>query len=561
MFGLYPLTTQIHIAQVCADLDEDDCDSSRVSGQASTINLFASLALSAASILTCGLYGSIADIYGRKVVIITPFVGLMLYSAAYLYVDTYNPSNYLAIIVSANTLMGLSGSYIVFIMGTLCYTSDATILVPHTRRDVYSYAEATIMTPEVFGPVLTGIWATYYGFFVPLLLSVIISALAICYIAVLPESLPPDAQSRTKSLQLNPLQTFYNLSYLFTHAIDVDQKEHLHSVVVPEPTALSAKPKERSPLPLVGFAFMLFFMAAMGQSVVRVVYVKHRFNWNSSLIGIYDGMEGLVVAMSMVFAPSAIQVVLCRSTPFKLITWLQLGLFFRMLHWGLFGLMPDTIGVFVLLPLLLMVGPMAPYTRTIMSNTVPISEQAKIFSAFSALEGISSLLAPLYSAGYTVFVGIGMPWLVFEAMALACLIGLLVASYVRMSPVLSKHLPEDHHHRHGEETVVVISPLGDVGDLGNAGQSDEEVEKAENSVILVRDNGATQQRVSRRSVSVSSVISLPSEDCTALQYCHLLSHTSVEASATTAATFASSGSSLTDRLLAEVRDNTSDEDH
>lgn len=203
--------------------------------------------------------------------------------------------------------------------------------------------------------------------------------------------------------------------------------------------------------------------------------------------------------------------------------------------------MPDTVGIFVLLPLLIMVGPMAPYTRTIMSNTVPVAEQAKIFSAFSALEGISSLLAPLYSAGYTVFVGVGMPWLVFEVMSFACFVALLIATHVRTSPALSKHLPEDHRH-HEEESIVVISPI--LRDDEESGRSDSE------KALL---DGKTATR--RRSVSMNSSLSLPSEDCTTLQYCHL-SHASVDA------TYVDNEprengyrNGLTERLLAESRDN------
>ena len=80
---------------------------------------------------------------------------------------------------------------------------------------------------------------------------------------------------------------------------------------------------------------MLFFMAAMGQSSVRIVYVKHEFNWDSAVIGIYDGLEGLVIALSMVFAPTWLQKVMkfcCKAgtdTHIKLITWIQIGYFVR----------------------------------------------------------------------------------------------------------------------------------------------------------------------------------------------------------------------------------------
>lgn len=355
LFGIFPLAFQVHIDQVCKDLNEDDCESSNVSAQASTLNLLTSLASSICSILTCGIYGSIADVYGRKIVIITPFIGLMVYAAAYLFVDSFHPAGYVPILVAANAIMGLSGSYIVFIMGSLCYTSDATMMDPQSRRHVYSYAEATIMTPEVFGPVLTGIWASYYGFFLPLLLGVIFSGIAILYVALLPESLPPDAESRNQPLQLNPLQTFTNVMFLFTYRMKNEDQLATEGTAVSNPIAsghsrtedgaksLDDSPatlaastegpakeeQEISPLPYVGVAFLLYFMALMGQSAVRIVYVTHQFGWDSGIIGVYDGMEGFVVSMSMVFAPYVIQRVMCFVKPLSLLTWVQIGLLSR----------------------------------------------------------------------------------------------------------------------------------------------------------------------------------------------------------------------------------------
>ena len=341
LFGVFPLTTQIHIGQVCSDLNEDDCDSSSVSVKASNINLYAGLAQSISAILVCGFYGSVADVYGRKITIIMPLLGLLAYTSAYLYVDTSNPSNYFAIILVANVLAGLSGGYFTFIMGVLCYTSDATMLMPHTRRSVYSYAEATITTPQVFGPVLTGIWASYYGFFLPLLLGVILTAVAIVYVTILPESLPPDAHSRTQPLALNPLQTFSNFAFLFSHKTLLRAaKSDLHSPISNTSALDRSKEEDElkehsaaaagwSPVPFISLAFLLYFTAVIGQVAVTIVYATHRFGWDSDVIGIYDGMYGAVVALSMVCAPTVVQAVTCRAKPAKLITWIQVGLLFR----------------------------------------------------------------------------------------------------------------------------------------------------------------------------------------------------------------------------------------
>lgn len=319
VFGLYPLTTQVHIRQVCNDLGEDDCNSSKVSAEASTLNLIASFALSIPSIFACGIYGSIADVYGRKIVMLIPFLGLMFYSAAYLYVDTVNPASFVAIIIAGNFINGLSGGYFTFIMSGMCYTSDATVLVPHSRKTAYSVTEACIFIPQVFAPAIGGIWVTYFGFFVPLLLAVIISAIALVYIVLLPESLPPDAPSRSLPLKLSPFQTFTSLMFLFTYkfAEPVDEEQ----AVSPETPANTAA----SPLPILGAAFFIYLVATLGQPAVRILYLTHRFDWDASLIGIYYGLEGLVISMSMLLAPYLVHRVMQHKTHVKLMTWIQVG--------------------------------------------------------------------------------------------------------------------------------------------------------------------------------------------------------------------------------------------
>jgi hypothetical protein len=221
--------------------------------------------------------------------------------------------------------------------------------------------------------------------------------------------------------------------------------------------------------------------------------------------------------------------------------------------------MQETAGIFLLLPLLFFVGPMAPYTRTIMSNTVTPAEQARIFSAFSALEGLSSLLAPLYSAGYTLFVQAGAPWLIFEVMAAATLVGLGIVTYVRVTPRLSKHMPEDRHHFDAPE--------------GLPGSPEEAADGAMQTAALLGESGApvvvvvaplhtdgmrAEQRKLRVSVSSThSRVSSTVEDSSTLQYYHL-SRPSADATPVGASSSVErwhEPGSLTARLLAEPRED------
>jgi MFS family permease len=271
------------------------------SSKSSTLLLASALALYVPSILTCGVYAKIGDTYGRKYAIIIPLVGMTFYTAGYLYIDTFSPPWYFMGSVVTNLVLGACGGYVTFIMACLCYVSDCTATSPHTRKVVYSATEATIFFPQVFAPVLSGIWAKYYGFGLPLLIGVVLSAAVSCYLLTIPESLPERADSRTKRFEVDPLETFKNMRFLFSYQCEEGD----------------------SPLPWIGGAFLIFFTAVIGQTTIKIVYMKHMLDWDSGVIGVYDGLEGLIMSVSMLFAPDFFANVF--SMKLSVISWIQIG--------------------------------------------------------------------------------------------------------------------------------------------------------------------------------------------------------------------------------------------
>jgi MFS family permease len=305
IFGCSPLIQQIHIDQVCIDYESNDCTSVEVSQGAASLNLAASCVINIPAILMSGFYGAFADKYGRKAAMFCPMLGLTIWTSIYFYVDTYNTSYYRYFILLANFLMGLSGNFIAFIMASLCYTSDSTQSAPHTRKIAYSITEATIFAPQIFGPVATGLYASSYGFQIPILISAILCVISIFYLSFLPESLHLDAECRKFPLKFDPLKTFKNILYLFNHKCD----------------------NGKSPLPYVGSAFLLFFSSAMGGVSIRIIYFKHEFDWNPGEIGVYAGLEGVMIVFSMLLAPLFIKSIMGKFL--KVITFIQVGYFFR----------------------------------------------------------------------------------------------------------------------------------------------------------------------------------------------------------------------------------------
>jgi MFS family permease len=423
LMGLAPLSYQVHIQQACHSLNSDDCDDSEVSARASSLSFIASLSHYIPAIFTCGIYGNIADIYGRKRALIFPILGVGIWAGGYFIVTALQPSYYFYIIIICNFCLGFSGSYMSFLMASLCYVADCTSQFPTTRKRAYSVTEASVFAAQIFAPVISGIWASYYGFTIPFLCGIIFSLLALIYSFFLPESLPMTSLSRQKKFEINIFQTFSNLSFIFQYQC----------------------PEGMSPLPWIGMAFFLFFMVIIGFSSVKIVYLKHRFGWNSGVIGIFEGLEGFLTMVSMLMAPASGKWLssLLSTSPLKIISWIQIGYVFRCLYFILFGLAPSSLSVFFILPCLLFIGPLAPYNRTIISNSVPPEQQAQAFAAFSAIEGVSALFAPLFSALYSYLVTSGYDGTIFFLMAAFVIVSLAMTIYIQMNPLLKMNLPEE----------------------------------------------------------------------------------------------------------------------
>jgi len=99
------LNYQVLLNEVCKQMNESDCTNSNVSAHTSYIITFISLTLSFPPLLLSGIYSSIADKYGRKVVIIMPIVGIFVKILTLLYVIFYIQHIFFLCIYSVHLLM------------------------------------------------------------------------------------------------------------------------------------------------------------------------------------------------------------------------------------------------------------------------------------------------------------------------------------------------------------------------------------------------------------------------------------------------------------------------
>ncbi len=157
----------------------------------------------------------------------------------------------------------------------------------------------------------------------------------------------------------------------------------------------------------------------------------------------------------------------------------------RAIFWILFGLSTSIYMLYGILTLTLVTGSITPYTRTILSNSVDHEYQAKMFSGFSAMESISSLVSPLFSVGYAITVG-SWDTCMFYLMSAINLISLSLILYVIYTPELCMNVSDHAFGIFGEHRLLECEKL------------DEDRKKALGDELMRKNIGAemTEMQVS-----------------------------------------------------------------
>jgi len=203
------LNYQVLLNEVCKQMNESDCTNSNVSAHTSYIMTFISLTLSFPPLLLSGIYSSIADKYGRKVVIIMPIVGIFVKILTLLYVNILHPTYFFPLYLFSSFTYGILGSQVNFNMGIFTYTADTTRMNISSRSKSYSIIELCMIVPKILGFFLAGILSKNYGFIIPLVVTLILTILSFIFACIIPESLPRNADVNFKLIN-----TYYNLKLL-----------------------------------------------------------------------------------------------------------------------------------------------------------------------------------------------------------------------------------------------------------------------------------------------------------------------------------------------------------
>lgn len=154
-------------------------------------------------------------------------------------------------------------------------------------------------------------------------------------------------------------------------------------------------------VPYVSFAFFLYYMSTLGEVSIEILFQKRMFHYSAVTIGLFGSLGGVMQCMSMLLMPSLF--FLLFRAHLRDISWVEVGLWMKVVYYCLFGLATRGEQLFFILPILLFCGPIVPRTRSYLSKVVQDTQQTELFVAIAALEAVGAALGPSLTLGYELF--------------------------------------------------------------------------------------------------------------------------------------------------------------
>ena len=489
VFITIPLTSLIVIQQVCDKRDDynndDDCTSSDVSKHAAMVDLYLQLSLYLPAFMTAGFYGLMADRLGRKLTMLIPLTTYLVYLSCLVGIVYFQPKYWNVLLIMASMLFGCSGAYNTFGMALFSYASDITS--SDDRSYYFSLIEGSLFISKVLGPLVGGVWAAKRGFVEPLSFSLMNTFVCIIFIVFcVKESFSSEkrkarreqrrAEGLSKTTICNSLvATFDNIRWLVTLTADknsgnskYNDKNNINSDDDSSRSNVDTIPTRLSlvsiPAVYVFWAFFLFYIPAMAEGGITIFYLTYKFSWDSDYIGYFLAAEASLLVVSMVVVPEVVKY-LRSNRPVHDIYWVLLGYCTRVIYYMSIPFQKSMNSLFSLTLLLLLAGSTTPRSRSIISNSVSVTNQAKALSAFAAIQSLALLLTPVFDAIYsgTVEFYAGTIYFVFSTF---CFAAACIILYVLFNPVLCNLLPTNSHDKvsSNKDILFVSSAHGDNAD-------------------------------------------------------------------------------------------------
>ncbi|KAG7516935.1 hypothetical protein JOB18_044473 [Solea senegalensis] len=392
----------------CAGSNSSDNHSSfheEVQRQASLFSLYSDLFSLIPSLIVTFMLVAYSDRGGRKITIILPLFGTLIYTLSFLAVSYFQLNIYL--LLGSSLLSSLFGGLGTFLGGCFAYIAD---LCEDGPQKTLRMARLDMMIGLLTGVSLisTGYFLRAAGFNWPFLTSALFQCLNLLYaIFILEEtvkSVPADVLTLGQPPQSSALkQMIFGVSEMFKHA-----SRRCKTVLI-----------------LLMLIFTSFTFAYVGGISPMTLYeLNEPLCWTEILIGYGSALSTSVFLVSFV----GVFVFTYCGVPQLLIV--LMGILSVVTGMTLVAFARTTLMMFIVkVPMLLSIMPF-PVLRSMMSKIISKSEQGALFACLSCLETfINSASASVFSSVYAATVA-WFPGFCFLLSAGLCIIPLITLGVV-----------------------------------------------------------------------------------------------------------------------------------
>lgn len=364
--------------------------------------------------------GALSDRFGRRPILLGSLFGFGIDFI----IQGFSPS--IGWLFAGRLLAGILGSSI-----TTCNAYVADVSTQENRARNFGLVGVMFGLGFICGPALGGLLGEY-SLRLPFFVSAGLALLNWLYgFFILPESLPPEKRSSFTFAKANPFGTLKRLR------------------AFPIVAGLAA-------------AFVCMSLAQRGLENVWVLHSEYRYGWDKFTNGLLLGLVGLMAAI--------VQGGLIRPTVKKIgeRNAVLLGLVISAAAFLGYGLASQGWMVPIIVIFGSLGGITGPAIQSIVSGTVPPSEQGKIQGALTSLMSLTNIVAPVFFTttlfGYFTceddaffklpFVGTEIPGPPFQLPGIPFLVGsvLLVAALFIVKRVFNRFPPTKEKEAEGTKT-------------------------------------------------------------------------------------------------------------
>ncbi|KAJ8266672.1 hypothetical protein GJAV_G00133290 [Gymnothorax javanicus] len=397
----YPVNDQ---TSRCGNSSNHSSSHEVVQRAASLFSLYSELFSMIPSLIATLLVVAYSDQKGRKITIVLPLIGSLVYCISFLVISLLHLNVYLLII--SNFVSSIFGGVGTLLGGCFAYIAD---LCEDGKRRTLRMAGVDMVIGLLSGvaSLSTGYFLRAAGFNWPFLTAAIFHVANLAYVVLaLEETRRLDSQVDTPSSQRPVLRLVYGVYQLFAAS---ERRRNLLLVLL-----------------LLTFTFYIFVNMG-GLSTVTLYELKEPLCWDEILIGYGSALSTVVFITSFIGVT-----LLSRCLPNAAIVFI--GLLSVMSGMVMIAFTKTTLLMFLVrIPLLLAIMP-APVLRSMMSEVVSKSEQGVLFACVACLESLSSnvgsaVFSSLYAAtvawcpGFSFLLAAGLCVLPMVSLGVAVFVG------------------------------------------------------------------------------------------------------------------------------------------